>query len=131
MYEIIFKVPKGVQGLSPNEVFLKVQKLNPKVGEIYLENDFCLYFGLRQENDDISAFEALSTPPFSQRKQEDNCSLTIRIDSPWRSTCYTCSTLLKEPETDLHEIEVFAIPLNMGTNLPFMQRVRKTTRIIV
>lgn len=63
MYEIIFKVPKGVQGLIPGEVFRKVQKLIPKAGEIFLENDYCLYFGLRQDNDDISAFEAIFPPP--------------------------------------------------------------------
>lgn len=129
MYEIIFKVPKGVQGLSPGEVFLKIQKINPKVGEIFLENDYCLYFGLRQENDDISAFEALSSSRFSQGKiQAEEYSLTHRIDSRWFNKG---TTLLKEPETDFHEIEVFAIPLNMTNNLPFMQRIRKTMRIVV
>jgi hypothetical protein len=126
LYEIIFKVPKGVQGLSPNEVFFKIQKINPKVGEIYLENDYCLYFGLTQENDDISAFETLSQR--LSHGQEEKCSLAIRMDSPW---CNTCTTLLKEPEGALHEIEVFAIPLNKGTNLPFMRKVRKTSKIIV
>ncbi|MCL6590673.1 MAG: hypothetical protein K6U80_12035 [Firmicutes bacterium] len=66
-------------------------------------------------------------PRFSQGDIQEDCTLTRRIDSPWHSAC---ATLRKEPETGFHEIEVFAIPLKMD-NAPFMQRVRKTAKIIV